>query len=424
MAKQVIILSSSTLTGGMTSYEFAFWIVPLTAQVVPNPGFVSAFSGASGAEISALQAGTTVEVVQTTSYPTSFSLASIEADLLTKYTAAQSAYTSGVNPIQYYGTYYDGVLASWTQQSLSVVPLLPSVFAETTWNNSTTINTNLPMSISQASSLTVAFIINGTVAGGNIFFEVSVDNVNWFQIQGTAPVTYGTSSSWTTSVGTFVLSFNVAGYAYFRTILTSLITGSGSVTIVQQASSLSSSSIVTVGQPVAAYLQATATGPTLTKGTQGSTGFSVQELKDAGRTPVILYVDSLTGITTEALATLNINKGGTTSSATSYTVTAGKTLRVQAFTLTVVPPSTTACASRARVRSAATVSASSPVFINAAAGSSNVAFFAGQLPADVPDGLEFAGGVQIGISHIESSAIAGSTTTGAGVSFCLIGYEY
>jgi hypothetical protein len=261
MAKQVIILGSSAAVGGMTNISFALWIVPSGSQVVPNPGFVSAYAGASATEISSLQAGTTVEITNNATYPSSFSLATIEADLLTKYTAAQAAYTSGVNPIQYYGTYYDGVLTSWTTQSLSVVPLIPAVFAEAVWTSATAVNTTLTMSISNSSSVTVAFTNAGTLtSGGLCVFEVSVDNVNWFMIQATTPEVYGTSSSWAPSVGSLVLSFNVAGYGYFRTILGSTIVGSGSVTIVQQASALSTTNWVTIGQPVAAYLQATVTG--------------------------------------------------------------------------------------------------------------------------------------------------------------------
>src|SRR5208282_4463261 len=101
MAKQVIILGSSAAVGGMTNISFALWIVPSGSQVVPNPGFVSAYAGATATEISSLQAGNTINVTHNTTYPSSFSLAPIEADLLTKNTAAPAAYTSSVSPIQY-----------------------------------------------------------------------------------------------------------------------------------------------------------------------------------------------------------------------------------------------------------------------------------------------------------------------------------
>jgi len=106
-----------------------------------------------------------------------------------------------------------------------------------------------------------------------------------------------------------------------------------------------------------------ATGPTLTKGTQGSTGYAVQDLKDSGRTSILLFLDAVAGITTEALATMQINKGGVAqTAATSYTVTAGKTLRISGMHTSVKNTSTVASDSRTRVRQAASsFSVSSPI---------------------------------------------------------------
>jgi hypothetical protein len=157
---------------------------------------------------------------------------------------------------------------------------------------------------------------------------------------------------------------------------------------------------------------------TQAKGVQGTIAIMVQDFKDAGRTPVILLVDQAAGIATEALATMTINKGGTVTSGTSYTVTAGKTLRITQFTLTVKASTTTAVDGRARLRSAATVAASSPIFAAAEASSpAAVANEAGTSNLAIPDGTEFAGGQQVGISHIESTA------TGT-VSVIAIGFEY
>lgn len=152
---------------------------------------------------------------------------------------------------------------------------------------------------------------------------------------------------------------------------------------------------------------------------------TVANLPSATHTPVVIYANALTGITTEALTTLQINKGGTTSSGTAYTVTAGKTFRVMSFSHTVIVPATTGCASRVFLRSAATVAASSPVSAQSAVGTGNTAFAAGMNSQTFPEAsVEIAGGQQVGVSHIESSTIAGSATTGAGVAFCIAGYEF
>lgn len=152
---------------------------------------------------------------------------------------------------------------------------------------------------------------------------------------------------------------------------------------------------------------------------------TVDNLPSATHTPVTLYADGLTGITTEALATININKGGTTSSGTSYTVTTGKTFRVMSMTVWCIVPSTVGCAARVRIRSAGTVSASSPVSAQLGVGTAATAFNGNSVSATYPEAsVEIASAQQVGISHIESSTIAGSASTGAGVGFCIVGYEY
>jgi hypothetical protein len=145
-----------------------------------------------------------------------------------------------------------------------------------------------------------------------------------------------------------------------------------------------------------------------------------RDLKDTGRTYITITLDATGGITSEALATaLSVNKGGTnTINQTSYTVTSGKTLRVIFLGSSVKNTTTTAVNSRLRLRTAATVSATSPIAIANEAGSATaVANMTATDDTAIPEGLEIAGGQQIGISHIETS----SSST---VSCCLIGYEY
>jgi hypothetical protein len=84
-------------------------------------------------------------------------------------------------------------------------------------------------------------------------------------------------------------------------------------------------------QPISGTVTANDVPPTLTKGTQGSTGFSTQDLKDAGRTAISFYANAVasgaTGV--ETLITLTQSKGtGATSSVSTYTITSGKTLRI------------------------------------------------------------------------------------------------
>jgi hypothetical protein len=155
------------------------------------------------------------------------------------------------------------------------------------------------------------------------------------------------------------------------------------------------------------------------KGAQQANAIPTQEMKDAGRTPVILVLDNIAGIVAEALATMTINKGGVVTSVTQYTVTAGKTLRITSFTYEIVNPAAANASGRARIRSANPVAAGSPIFAALAAGTSAAVANVGyEASVSFPDGIEIAAGQQVGITHIESSAIA------SGVSACVTGFEY
>ncbi|MDE2100277.1 MAG: hypothetical protein KGL39_23705 [Patescibacteria group bacterium] len=154
------------------------------------------------------------------------------------------------------------------------------------------------------------------------------------------------------------------------------------------------------------------------KNAQAANFLPVQQAHDSGRTYVTIYLDAVTGITTEALASMNINKGGTVTTGTSYTVTTGKTLRLMFFGSSVKNTTTTAVNSRMRVRSAATVSATSGIVVANECGTyAAVANVTGADDSSFSEGIEIAGGQQIGISHIESA-------TSATVSCCLVGFEY
>jgi hypothetical protein len=142
----------------------------------------------------------------------------------------------------------------------------------------------------------------------------------------------------------------------------------------------------------------------------------VLELKDTGRTIVTLSLDQIAGVTSEALTTMTINKGGTVTTGTSYTVTAGKTFRIQSMFMAMLSGTGTTQA-RARLRSAASVLATSPIICSLFAGSSS-SVGVGTAFMDFPDGLEVAAGQQVGISQLSSSASAVTLTV------IVVGYEY
>ena len=158
------------------------------------------------------------------------------------------------------------------------------------------------------------------------------------------------------------------------------------------------------------------------KGTQAVNAFPVQDFKDSGRTNVTLFYVSLAGITSEALATMQINKAGTITSGTAYTVTTAKTFRIQSVTIGGGITGATECKSRVTVHSATTVTVASPTVAILETGTqvagtplANTAFM--PVSVSIPDGMEIAGGIQVGVSHLE-------TVTTCIAMFSLIAFEY
>jgi len=300
-----------------------------------------------------------------------------------------------------------------------------------TWNSSTAVNTTSQISISGASTVTVAIQQTGSVTGGVMAFQVSTDGINWFQVQGASPSGFGVNTLWGPAVGNLVMQFNVTGFNFFRTELTAVLTGTGSVNVVQQIGTLSIANLVTVGQPFGQFnhvtLDDSAGGNavnTVVKGTQGARALTTQDIKDSGRSYLTLTATAAAGVTAEALFSMSENRAGTvTGAVSSYTITSGKTLRITAMTLSVRAAAAAVPFSRATLRSntaGATTAASAVVFqLPEVFGIAATIGVGGQISIDIPDGLEIAGNgtISIGVSHLDQA------TTNI-INFTLVGYEY
>lgn len=172
------------------------------------------------------------------------------------------------------------------------------------------------------------------------------------------------------------------------------------------------------------------TPPTLTKGTQGSTGFSTQDLKDASRN-VTNYFHAVPILTTvaEVMQTLTGYKSGAAvaATATPAVVTAGKTYRINLIAITYV--GATAIGS-ARVNLRANLTGvgvvGSPLVHSWQVGVPAV-FTAGNAMTytfPFPDGLEFAAGTGIAVGVIGEGAVPTTATIVGYVMIAIHGYEY
>lgn len=145
---------------------------------------------------------------------------------------------------------------------------------------------------------------------------------------------------------------------------------------------------------------------------------ATRDLKDTGRTAVILSATAIPSVTSEAMFTLNKWVGGTVTSGTSYTVTAGKTLRVQGiqYGCRFATNSTTVTFANTKINFRSGNLITSPlIYGDSKMAAANMPTPNSDLP--VPDGLEFPAGTVLGFSHV------GSATTLL-LDVVLVGYEY
>lgn len=168
--------------------------------------------------------------------------------------------------------------------------------------------------------------------------------------------------------------------------------------------------------------------PTLTKGTQGSTGISTQDLKDAGRN-VTNYFMALPIVTTnaEVMQSLTGYKGGieVVATATPAVVTAGKTYRINTIILTYTAVATMGSAIfRLRANLSGVGVIGSPLVASWIVGTSAAtAGVTSQLVVNFPDGLEFAAGTGLAVGMKGLDATFGNAAVGYG-SIAIFGSEY
>ncbi len=156
------------------------------------------------------------------------------------------------------------------------------------------------------------------------------------------------------------------------------------------------------------------------KGVQGNNALVTQDFKDSGRVMKI-FSATFTPSVAEAMVTLTpISDGVAGATSTSFTVTSGKRLRLQNIAAAIF---NTTAAIRSlvvnlRMTSTGAVTTASPLVstLGVPSTAAATASLTQGNQISLPDGMEFSGTMQIGISA-EGIALAGCTVT-------LIGYEY
>ncbi|MES2904407.1 MAG: hypothetical protein V4696_09510, partial [Pseudomonadota bacterium] len=166
---------------------------------------------------------------------------------------------------------------------------------------------------------------------------------------------------------------------------------------------------ISAALPAGANTIGTTTGPTLTKGTQGASGYSVQDLKDAGRVIVnaATAIAGVTAVTTEALLTLNVSRdGAATSGVTTIAVTSGKRLRILGMTVGIISTAAAVISARIslRMNPSGAAAANSPILVTAPLSQQAAALAqaGNEMSVMFPEAIEISGTMQVGISQVAS----------------------
>lgn len=217
--------------------------------------------------------------------------------------------------------------------------------------------------------------------------------------------------------------------------LASISAGGNSATVKAASSAVATAdSPLAVGLHPASPLPAgtnaigTVSAPTLTKGTQGATGFSSQNLKDAGRTAIALFANGAaagaTGV--ETILTLTKSVGtAATGAASSFVVTSGKRFRIQTIVVGVRGhPTATAQTTTFSLRintAGAVTTTSTPVLLQMRCYTPATANAQDRQIIAVPDGYEIAGDgtLQFGVT-VNSTFVTNAPT----LDVSIIGFEY
>src|SRR5208282_895848 len=169
-----------------------------------------------------------------------------------------------------------------------------------TWNSATAVNATAQLVNNDVSynTLNISLAQTTTITGGVVTFQGSTDGVNWVNLQGFQVGTGATiGPTYTLQANTYVVfSFNLTALPYFQIVLSTVITGTGSVTIgyaadsvVNQPSNASSNpSVGPNGSPIPA-------DSTLI-GSKDASG-NLQPASAANPVPVVIEPTSATGST-------------------------------------------------------------------------------------------------------------------------------
>jgi hypothetical protein len=283
----------------------------------------------------------------------------------------------------------------------------------------------------------VACNITGNAASFVFKFQVSSDGgTTWTD---TYMQNLGGATSLTATINGQYGIYVVAGVSHVRVVLNSIT--SGTFTYQYRASMAGnpfnlSSTVPGFANPPFTQIVAGSDGSnaqnlsTTAKGTQGAIGLAVQQLKDAGRTNIMLTIQASGAATSEGLATVTESRNGAaTATFTSKTITSGKRIRFTSIIMEIETLGSGTAPQRAylslRVNTAGATIASSPLQgIWAVTNATALVKSGNQIAIELPDGPEYLGDGTATYGWTLTFPDWVTSTATVAVKITIAGYEY
>lgn len=365
--------------------------------------------------------------------PNNGPMTKLDVDGSTRTVGYQGAISSV--PVSVQGTASVQVLTSTLQVQIGNTVPVTGTFFQATQPISGAVSGSGPYSVTAGTGMfTMGFVgatgstVSASYQGATISsFPVSIQGLptvqviaSTLQVQGIAQVVTSTLQvQGITQVVTSTLQ--VQGIAE---VVTSTLQVQGIAQVVT-----STLQVQGIAQVVTSTIQVNINGlPGITKGTQGATGITTQDLKDAGRTAIMFYVTSSTVGATGVESALTFTKSagtGSTSSAYTFVITSGKRFRITYISIATqanASATTHSTVFNLRLNTAANCNAgSTPVLGSWRSASAAVAGQWDRMVIPIGEGYEIAGNGTIQLcASVNSTFVTNAPTA----DMTIIGYEY
>jgi hypothetical protein len=188
------------------------------------------------------------------------------------------------------------------------------------WTSATGSNTALTLTLTNLNVVSVGIVTTSTFTGGVVTFEVSPDNSNWFPVQCARIDSYTVESTYTFVASTVrAWSTSVDAFSFFRVRLSTVITGSGTATVIAAAQTMPIEPVVSVGDGSVKPTYRAATAAALVAAAGTAPFFAIQG--SSTKTIKVQRIE-ISGLTLTAVAYLNINAAKYSTAVSAGTATA------------------------------------------------------------------------------------------------------